>query len=82
MQDSKGNVKIIRSANGSDFAGDFARLCDKHRIRQEFPNVGTMRQNGSIERSFSIFDATQMAAREQAHVISLDADISKTVDSL
>lgn len=45
-------------------------------------NVGTLQQNGSVERAFVIFDSTQMVAEEQVHVLFLDPDIRRGVRSL
>lgn len=63
----EGIVRIKRSDNGSELAGDVARV--------SHTNVGTLQRNGSVERSFSICDATQMASTEQAHVLFPDVDI-------
>lgn len=57
----EGDLKTIPYDNGSEFAGDCARLCYKHRIRRALTNVGTPQQIGSVERSFGILYSTQMA---------------------
>lgn len=78
----EGDVQPIRSDFGPEFAGRFLRLCDEQRIGRETINIGTLEQNGSVERSLGIFDSMQIIIRVQIHVCFPDANMPQGVGSL
>lgn len=47
---SKGDIKIIHSDNGSEFAGEFERACRELSISQVYSRVRTPKDNAALER--------------------------------
>ncbi len=47
---SNGNIKIIHSDNGSEFAGEFEKACQQLNIQQVYSRVRTPQDNPALER--------------------------------
>lgn len=47
---SQGDIKIIHSDNGSEFAGEFERACQELGIQQVYSRVRTPKDNSALER--------------------------------
>lgn len=67
--------------NGSEFAGDFARLCNDHMICRQFSDVGTVDMMEALNAFFAL-DAMQTAATENPRVLLPDANIPEMTSSL
>ena len=62
-------VEIARSDNGGEFfGGEFASVCNKLLIKQEFPPAYSPQYNGVTERGLGLIEEAAMAARIQAKV--------------
>ena len=59
-------VEVVRSDEGGEFKGDFAKLCRKHSIRQEFTTADSPKFNGVAERHIAMVETAGMAAQVQA----------------
>ena len=59
-------VEVVRSDEGGEFKGDFAKLCRRHNIRQEFTTADSTKFNGVGERHIAMIESAGMAAQVQA----------------
>ena len=59
-------VEVIRFDEGGEFIVDFAKLCRRHNIRQEFPTADSAKFNGVAERHIAMIESAGMAAQVQA----------------
>ena len=60
-------VKMIRSDEGGEFEGDFAKLCRRHNnIRQEFTTADSAIFNGVAECHIAMIESAGRAAQVQA----------------
>ena len=60
-------VEVVRSDKGGEFKGDFAKLCRRSNIRQEFTTADSAKFNGVVERRIAMIEsAGGMAAQVQA----------------
>ena len=59
-------VEVVRSDEGGEFKGDFAKLCRRHTIRQEFTTVDSAKFNGVAEHHIAMIESAGMAAQVQA----------------
>ena len=59
-------VEVVRSNEGGEFKGDFAKLCRRHNIRQEFTTADSAKFNGVAERHIAMIESAGMAAQVQA----------------
>ena len=59
-------VEVVRSDEGGEFKGDFAKLCRRHNIRQEFTTGDSAKFNGVAERHIAMIESAGMAAQVQA----------------
>ena len=55
-------VEVVRSDEGGEFKGDFAKLCRRHNIRQEFTTADSAKFNGVAERRIAMIESAGMAA--------------------
>ena len=61
-----GSVEIIRMDGGTEWKGEFERICDQERIRREVVPPSSAQYNGCAERGIAILEATAFAERRQA----------------
>ena len=59
-------VEVVRSDEGGEFKGDFANLCRRHNIRQEFTTADIAKFNGVAERHIAMIESAGKAAQVQA----------------
>ena len=59
-------VEVAWSDEGGEFKGDFAKLCKRHNIRQEFTTADSTKFNGAAERHIAMIESAGMAAQVQA----------------
>ena len=59
-------VEVLRSDEGGEFKEDFAKLCRRHNIRQEFTTADSAKFNGVAERHIAMIASAGMAAQVQA----------------
>ena len=60
-------VEVVRSDEGGEFKGDFAKLCRRHSNRQEFTTAESAKLNGVAGRHIAMVEsASSMAAQVQA----------------
>ena len=59
-------VEVVRSDEGGEFKGDFAKLCRRRNIRQEFTTADSANFNGVAERHIAMIESAGMAAQVQA----------------
>ena len=62
-------VEVVRSDEGGEFRGDFAKLCRRHNIRQEFTTADSAKFNGVAERHIVRIESAGMAAQVQAKLL-------------
>ena len=58
-------VEVVRSGEGEEFRGGFAKLCRRHNIRQEFTNADSTEFSGVAERHIAMIKPAGMAAQVQ-----------------
>ena len=59
-------VEVVRSDEGREFKGDFAKLCRRNNISQEFTTADSAKFNGVAERYIMMVELAGMAAQGQA----------------
>ena len=59
-------VEVIRSDEGGEFNGDFAKLCRRQNIRQEFTTPDSAKFNRVAERHIAMVESAGIAAQMQA----------------
>ena len=59
-------VEVVRSDEGGEFKGDFAKLCRRHNIHQEFTTADSAKFNGVAERHIALIESAGMATQVQA----------------
>ena len=60
-------AEVVRLDEGEEFKGDFAKLCRRHNIRQEFTTADSAKFNGvGAERHIAMVESAGMAAQVQA----------------
>ena len=57
-------VEVVRSDEGGEFKGDFAKLCKRHNIRQEFTTADSAEFNGLAERHIAMIESAGKAAAQ------------------
>ena len=57
---------MVRLDEGSEFKGDFAKLCRRYNIRQEFTTVDSAKFNWVAERHIAMVESADMAAQKQS----------------
>lgn len=77
-----GDVKAIRSDNGSEMREDFGLIHDRHETLREYIPPDVSEVNGVIEYAISTLTVTQQAAKEQAHARFPDASVPQGMDLL
>ena len=50
-------VEVVRTDEGSEIKGEFAKLCRRHNVRQEFPTADSAQFNGVAERHTAVVDS-------------------------
>ena len=56
-------VEVVCSDEGGEVKGDFAKLCRRHNVRQEFTTADSAQFNGVAERHIAVVDSAGMAAQ-------------------
>ena len=59
-------VEVIHSDEAGEFKGDFAKLCRRRNIRQEFTTADSAKYNAVAERHIAMIKSAGMAAQVQA----------------
>ena len=59
-------VEVIHPDEAGEFKGDFAKLCRRHNIRQEFTTADGAKFNAVAERHIAMIKSAGMAAQVQA----------------
>ena len=49
-------VEVVRTYEGGEIKGDFAKLCWRHNVRQEFTTADSAQFNGVAERHIAVVD--------------------------
>ena len=59
-------VEVVRSDEGGEFKGDFAKLCSRQNIRQEFNTADNAKFNEVAGGHIAMIESAGMAAQVQA----------------
>ena len=59
-------VKVVRSDEGGEFKGDFAKLCRRQNIRQEFTTANSAKFNGVAKSHNAMIESVDIDAQVQA----------------
>ena len=69
MTETFSAVEVERLDEGEEFKGDFAKLCRRHNIHQEFTTPDSAKFNGVAERHIAMVESAGMAAQVQAKLL-------------
>lgn len=74
----EGDVKTIRTDNGSSFMGESARICGTYEVRRELTDLVMFQYHGTVERAFgTVLVHASGSHGEKALVPTLDVRIQK-----
>ena len=59
-------MEVVRLDEGGEVRGDFAKLCRRHNVRQEFTAADSAKFNGLTECHIAIVESAGMATQVQA----------------
>ena len=73
-------VEVVRSDEGEELKGNFAKLCRGHNIRQEFTTVGSVKFYGVSEHHMVMVESAGLAAQVQVSHFSVGSKIRLVAD--